>query len=250
MSMLSWMRKKDISQSTFASIIAHDLRTPLSVVKWYTEILLDGDMGELNEEQKKYLHVISSSNQKAIRLITSLLNVSRLELDTLSISPEPLLFPNVMEEVLKKYVSKASEKNVQCRYSKQGDFYSLSFDKKIAEYFLCELLENAIRFSKNDSTVDIVLTGSPSSITYKVTDSGIGIKEEEKSHIGSKLFKGSNSSDEMKSSGLGLYIIKMLTRLIGGTFAYTSEINIGSTFSVTIPNLSLRAKKGNSQLEV
>jgi signal transduction histidine kinase len=111
--------------------------------------------------------------------VTSLLNVTRLELDTVSISPEPLLFPRVMEEVLKKYESRTKEKGIQLRYSSKGDFYTISFDKKIAEYLLSELLENAIRFSKDNSSVDISLEGSPSVIVYKVRDQGIGIKDEE-----------------------------------------------------------------------
>jgi signal transduction histidine kinase len=71
-----------------------------------------------------------------------------------------------------------------------------------------------------------------------------------KIHIGTKLWKGSNVTDDMKSSGLGLYTIKMITARVGGIFTYTSELDAGSTFGVTIPNLSLRAKKGNSQIEL
>jgi signal transduction histidine kinase len=115
--MFAWLKnvgtsKSEANRSNFASVASHELRTPLSIIKWYTEILLDEDMGPLNEDQKKYLRVIESSNERAISLVTSLLNVSRLELDTFSVSPEPLLFTQVLEEVLKKQEKKASNKKI------------------------------------------------------------------------------------------------------------------------------------------
>jgi signal transduction histidine kinase len=248
--MLSWMKKKNTSQSTFTSIIAHDLRTPLSVIKWYTEILLDEDMGSLNEDQKQYLQTIESSNQKAIHLITSLLNVSRLELDTLSISPEPLLFTSVTQEVLKKYESKAKSKNLDIDFLQEGDFYTISFDKQVALYLLSELIHNAIMYSPSNTKLFVRLKGAPSLITYSVEDRGIGIKKEEQEYIGTKMFHGSNTTDETKGSGLGLYIVKMLLKKVGGTFVFSSEEGYGSTFSITIPNIALNAKKGNAQIEL
>ncbi|MEN9552244.1 MAG: hypothetical protein RI935_621 [Candidatus Parcubacteria bacterium] len=248
--MLSWMKKKNASQSTFTSIIAHDLRTPLSVIKWYTEILLDEDMGPLNEDQKQYLHTIESSNQKAIHLITSLLNVSRLELDTLSVSPEPLLFTSVIQEVLKKYESRIQSKNLELSFLQEGDFYTLSFDKQIALYLLSEILQNAITHSPSDTKLVVRLKGAPALITYSVEDRGVGIKKEEQEYIGTKMFHGSNTTDETKGSGLGLYIVKMLLKKVGGTFVFSSEEGYGSTFTITIPNISLSQKKGNAQIEL
>ncbi len=237
------------SQSDFASITSHELRTPLSIVKWYTEILLDEDMGPLNEDQKKYLRVIESSNERSIALVTALLNVSRLELGTFSVSPEPLLFTNVLEEVLKKQEPKISKKKVTLTKEVFGDSYTIPLDKGIVTLIIRSILENAISFSKEGGRVEVAVSYSPSLLTYTVKDTGVGIKSNEQEKLFTKMFRGSNVQDDVKGSGLSLYIAKTLLSKVGGTLFFSSKENEGSTFTVNLPATGMRKRSGSTKLE-
>lgn len=252
--MFSWFKhvlysSSRSNQSDFASITSHELRTPLSIVKWYTEILLDEDMGPLNEDQKKYLRVIESSNERAIALVTALLNVSRLELDTFSVSPEPLLFTNVLEEVLKKQEQKISEKKVILSKEILGEPYTIPLDKGIVTLIIRGILENAISFSKEGGKVDVSVSFTPSLLTYTVKDAGIGIKAKEQESLFTKMFRGSNTQDDAKGSGLSLYITKTLLSKVGGTIFFTSVENEGSTFTINLPATGMRKRGGSTKLE-
>jgi signal transduction histidine kinase len=253
--MFNWFKNIWASQfrshrSNFASVASHELRTPLSIVKWYTEILLDEDMGPLNEDQKKYLRVIESSNERAISLVTSLLNVSRLELGTFSVSPEPLLFTDVLEEVLKKQEKRIEDKKLTLSKKITGDVYSIQLDKGITTLIIRSILENAVMFSGEGGKVDISVAFTPSLITYSVKDIGIGIRANEQEMIFTKMFRGSNAGDDVKGSGLSLYIVKTLLSKVGGTIFFTSNENQGSTFTINLPATGMRKRKGTTRLDV
>jgi signal transduction histidine kinase len=253
--MFAWLKnvgtsKSEANRSNFASVASHELRTPLSIIKWYTEILLDEDMGPLNEDQKKYLRVIESSNERAISLVTSLLNVSRLELDTFSVSPEPLLFTQVLEEVLKKQEKKASNKKISIVKEITGEELQIQLDRALTTLLIKSLLDNAIIFSKEGGEIKVSVHNTPSLLTMSVKDGGVGIKETEKSLIFTKMFRGSNVSDESKGAGLSLYIIKVLLSKLGGTLMFTSEENVGSTFTLNLPTTGMSKKNGTTRLDV
>ncbi len=253
--MLGWFKNIWASQfrshrSNFASVASHELRTPLSIIKWYTEILLDEDMGSLNEDQKKYLRVIESSNERAISLVTSLLNVSRLELGTFSVSPEPLLFTDVLEEVLKKQEKRIEEKKLILSKRFIGNMYPVQLDKGLTLLIVRSILENAVIFSKEGGNVNVSVSFTPSLIAYTVKDFGIGIKANEQELVFTKMFRGSNAGDDIKGSGLSLYIIKTLLSEIGGTIFFSSKENEGSTFTVNIPATGMAKKKGITRLDV
>lgn len=253
--MFAWLKNSWISQfrhsrSNFASTASHELRTPLSIIKWYTEILLDEDMGPLNNDQKKYLRVIESSNERAISLVTSLLNVSRLELDTFSVSPEPLLITDVVEEVLKKQEKKVAEKKLELIKEITGERLPISVDRSLLTLMVRGLLDNAIAYSKDEGQIKITTNQTPALVSFTLEDNGIGIKKEEKPLIFTKMFRGGNVSDESKGAGLSLYIIKTLLSKVGGTIFFESDENTGSVFTLTIPTTGMSKKKGTTRLDV
>ncbi len=253
--MFAWLKsvflsRSEASRSNFASVASHELRTPLSIIKWYTEILLDEDMGLLNEDQKKYLRVIETSNERAISLVTSLLNVSRLELGTFSVSPEPLLFTDVVEEALKKQEKAILAKRVTIVKEVSGEFLKVKLDKSLTVLMIETLLRNAITFSKEGGEIVVSTNQTPALMSFSVTDRGLGIKEKEKPFVFSKMFRGSNVPDESKGSGLGLYIVKILITRFGGTILFSSEENKGSTFTITIPTTGMSKKSGSTRLDV
>ncbi len=246
----------------FVSLSSHELRSPLSIIKWYTEILLDGDAGPLTDDQRKYLTVIETSNQRAIDLVRSLLNVSRLDLGTFSISPQETSFVGIMEDVITSLKKEADKKNVGIVFTNNGPSISVNVDKHLCSTVCKQIVSNALSFSKTGSTItvtiDIVKSGEAyaahslreESILVTVVDSGIGIPVNDQSKVFSKMFRASNVKDsDGTGSGLGLYIAKTVMTSVEGDIWFTSEEGKGSTFYVAFPTRGMKKKEGTTTLD-
>lgn len=248
------------------SLAAHEIRTPLSVIKWYTEMLLDGDCGNLNDDQTKYLKTIQTSNQRAIDLIKSLLNISRLDLGTFSIKPEEIDLRFLVKQVLTEFKNQIEEKSIVVSESYEGIssgvVVPLMLDKQISLVILRNLISNAISFSEKEGLLEIRIKDikqheeygtrqvSDDSLVISITDTGIGIPESDKENIFSKLFKASNvTTGESSGAGLGLYILKRILDTTGGDIWFTSTQNVGSTFYVAFPKHGMPKKDGKTILD-
>lgn len=256
----------DKQGSNLLSLASHELRTPLSIVKWYTEMLLDGDAGVLNDDQSKYLRTIQTSNQRAIDLIKSLLNVSRLDLGTFSINPTEVDLRFLVKQVLTEYSAHLDEKKIHVEETYEGGtpgtIPTLQADKQMCLVILRNLISNAILFSKEEGVVHVDVREvkqheeygykklTDDSLVVAISDSGIGIPEADKEKIFSKLFKASNASnDESKGAGLGLYIVQLILSKIGGEVWFNSTKDVGSTFYVAFPKSGMPKKEGHTTLD-
>lgn len=268
--MIAWFSSKKKSQAPlarkddFVAISSHELRSPLSVIKWYTEILLDEDAGPLTVEQKKYLTVIENSNQRAIDLIRSLLNVSRLDLDTFGISPQEVSISELVSELVASVKLDALKRNIEIIEEVEQGLRPIQVDKHLCSLALRHPLTNAIAFSNVGGTVK-VSTASVSasgviggmvvpkeSIVVSVSDTGLGIPDEDQEKIFSKMFRGSNVQDTTGSdSGLGLYLAKTVMNLpqVQGDMWFVSEVGKGTTFYIAFPTEGMKKKEGRTVLE-
>ncbi len=257
----------DKESDNLLSLASHELRTPLSVVKWYTEMLLDGDCGELNIDQIKYLKTIQTSNQRAIDLIKSLLNVSRLDLGTFSINPTDTDLRFLVKQVITECKNNIEGKKLQIQEMYEstipGMIPNISVDKQICLVLMRNIITNAIIFSKEDGVININIKevkqgegyGSKNlqddALVFSVADFGIGIPEGDKDKIFSKLFKASNvvNNDESKGAGLNLYITKEIVNKVGGEIWFVSTKDVGSTFYVSFPKSGMPKKEGRTTLD-
>lgn len=264
---ISQIQSHDKDSDNLLSLASHELRTPLSVVKWYTEMLLDGDCGELNVDQTKYLKTIQTSNQRAIDLIKSLLNVSRLDLGTFSINPTDTDLRFLVKQVVTEYKNHIESKklHIQEMYESAipGMIPNISVDKQICLVLMRNLISNAIIFSKEEGLININIKEfkqgeecegknlKDDCLVFSMSDNGIGIPEEDKDKIFSKLFKASNvaNNDESKGAGLNLYITKEIVNKVGGDIWCTSTKDVGSTFYVTFPKHGMQRKEGRTTLD-
>ena len=266
--MIEWLfgKEKTVgssgSKNDFISLASHELRSPLSIIKWYTEILLDEDAGALTEDQRKYLTVIEASNQRAIDLVRSLLNVSRLDLGTFSVSPVPSDLPAMVSEVVVTLSEKASQKNVTIVVHKEENVPTILVDTHVCQLVIKQLILNAVTFSKSGGTVTVETslkkanevvgekTLQTESIIISVKDNGIGIPEKDYPTVFSKMERGSNVQDsDTTGPGLGLYISKTIMTIVGGSIWFTSQEGEGSTFYLAFPTSGMKEKKGRTVLE-
>ncbi len=233
-------REKNIEKmkSEFISIASHQLRTPLTGIKWFAELLLHGKSGNMNAEQKDFLQQIYDSNERMIALINDLLKVSRIESTDNSIVQKTLAkISPLLQTVIDGQKIPLQTKNITLSWNKTA-FNALSLKinaEQILQVFQ-NLIVNAINYSPSNSTISIDAVKRKNEIVFSVQDSGIGIPPKQQAHIFEKLFRADNAVQAFTNgTGLGLYICKAFIEAHGGRIWFTSEENKGTIFYFSLP---------------
>lgn len=240
----------DKAKTEFVSLASHQLRTPLSTVNWYVEMLLAGDAGKLNEEQKKYLDEVYRSNQRMVGLVGALLNVSRLELGTFVVEPEPTDVLALARSVIDEQKPHIEEKKLKLTEKHADNLPLLNADPKLLSIVFQNILSNAVQYTPKGGKIEISLSlDDKKNILLKVSDTGYGIPKKQQDKIFTKLFRADNVQEkDTEGTGLGLYIVKLIIDHSGGKIWFESEENRGTTFYVTLPLGGMKKKEGTKGL--
>lgn len=256
-------KEVDKAKTEFVSLASHQLRTPLSSINWYTEMLLNGDAGAINDGQKGYLEEVYNGSQRMVELVNSLLNVSRLDLGTFVINPTQVDVPKLVKSLCEELKSQIILKKQIIRENYSPDLPLFIADASLLRMVLQNLLSNAVKYTSIGGTITIELKvvpkGSDSaqrkieadSYAIKVSDSGMGIPKAQQDKVFSKLFRADNAKQsETEGTGLGLYIIKSIVDQAGGEVWFESEENKGTAFYVYFPLSGMKKKEGTKQLDL
>lgn len=241
----------DKAKTEFVSLASHQLRTPLTSVSWYTEMLLSGDAGRLSREQKKYLKEVYSGNKRMIALVNALLNVSRLELGTFAIEPKQVDVIALAKSAIQEQKQLIRVKKITLSSVYPQKPLIAQADEKLLYIVLQNLLSNAIKYTPREGFITFELTRDEKKNNYLLTfsDTGYGIPKHQQARIFSKLFRADNIIDkEIEGTGLGLYIVKSILDRAGGKIWFKSKENKGSTFFVSLPMEGLRKKEGEKAI--
>lgn len=242
-------KEVDQAKSEFVSLASHQLRTPLSAINWYTEMLIAGDAGNLSEEQKKYLQEVYAANHRMVDLVNSLLNVSRLELGTFTVEPQAISIKEISQSVLGELKPQIVQKNLHLKEDYDESIGLYMADPKLMRIIIQNFLTNAVKYTPENGSISISLMKDIENILIKVSDSGYGIPKDQQSKIFSKLFRADNVKEkDTEGTGLGLYIIKSIVSESKGKVWFESEENKGTTFFVTLPLSGMQKKDGAKQL--
>jgi signal transduction histidine kinase len=245
------LRSLDVAKDEFVSIASHQLRTPLTALKGYVGMLLDGDAGPINDKQHEYLVEIKNSNDRMIGLITALLNVSRVDLGVFIVEPEQLSLKKVAEEALKDLSLKVESKQLQIETNFRDDVPLINADLNIVRMIFQNLFTNAVKYTSAKGKINIVIKKDGPNALISVADTGYGIPNNVQSRIFTKMFRADNARvRDPDDTGLGLYIIKSTIEKTGGKIWFDSVENKGSTFYVTIPLAGMKKKEGTKRLEL
>lgn len=240
----------DRAKSEFVSLASHQLRTPLSTINWYAEILLAEDAGKLNKEQKEYLKEVYKGNQRMVDLVNALLNVSRIELGTLAVEPEATDLVDLAESVLneiKPQIDKRKQ-NVVKKFGK--NIPKIVLDPKLMRIVFQNYISNAMKYTPEKGKIEVAITKKGKEVLISVKDNGMGIPKNQQDKIFSKLFRADNVREkETDGTGLGLYIVKSVIEQFGGKVWFESVENKGTTFYASIPIEGVKAKEGTKGLE-
>lgn len=232
-------REKEIEKmkSEFVSISAHQLRTPLSAIKWTLRALLDGDAGQLGPEQVDLLQKTYVSNERMITLVNDLLDVTRIEEGRHLFKPSQAEIEPVIEFVVNSFQGEAERKQVQLEFKKPfTKTPKVMLDVEKIKLAIQNIIGNALRYTPQGGKVTISLKHDKKEVEMAVKDTGIGIPKEQQVKIFTKFFRSQNAVRmETEGSGLGLFITKNIVEAHGGRIWFESEENKGTTFHMDIP---------------
>ncbi len=231
-------RRIDHMKSEFISLVSHQLRTPLSSMRWYLEMLLTEDAGPLSVAQHEYVGQVASSNARMVHLVNALLNVSKIELGKFQVSPDTIDFSKLIHEVTSSFALELKQKELTLTLDAPRQNIGIRSDQSLLKLIAENFLSNAIKYSFPHSTILVKISEDKTADTlnFAVTNTGIGIPEMQKQQIGHKLFRGSNARiSDTDGNGLGLYISRISAETIGATFEFESTEGKNTTFTLKIP---------------
>ncbi len=246
------LKELDRLKSNFLATVSHELRTPLTSIIGYSEMLSEGIAGPLTDEQKEFVTTIQTKGEQLLSLITSLLDMSKLESGTMSVRKIPILVQDVLAEVQKTLTPVARKKGVRLEVVGTEELPRIKGDPERLRQVFVNLGDNAIKFTPKDGTVAfrVALTSGGSddeeglallapthaNIEVRVTDTGIGIPDHEKAKVFDAFYQvDSSSTREYGGTGLGLAIVKRLVEAHQGKITIEDNEPQGTQFVVRIP---------------
>jgi signal transduction histidine kinase len=236
-----YLEKANRAKSEFLATMSHELRTPFSSIIGFSEILQDEKFGKLNEKQAGHVTNILTSGRHLLELINDLLDLSKIESGRMTLTLNKFSFPKLIEGIETILKEQALRKNITIRSRIASDITIINADERKIKQIMYNLLSNAVKFTPDGGKVDIKVDIKDEELRVSVTDTGIGIKQEDMD----KLFKAFQQIDskyvrKYGGTGLGLSLTKEMVKLHGGEIWVKSESGKGSTFTFTI---SLRKNK-------
>lgn len=240
----------DKAKTEFVSLASHQLRTPLSSINWFVQMLLDEDAGKINDEQRDYLEEVFDGNKRMIDLVNSLLNVSRIELGTFAVDPENAQITDIADSVIEEITPIAIAKNLSVSNEYGHNIPEIPLDTKLTRIIIQNLVSNAVKYTPARGSVIVRVTKGEKTLILDVEDTGYGIPAHQQSKMFTKLFRADNvKAQDTTGTGLGLYIIKSIVETAGGAISFVSEENKGTTFTVEIPLTGMKPNEGSKPLE-
>jgi PAS domain S-box-containing protein len=247
---VTYERNIDKAKTEFVSLASHQLRTPLTSIGWYTEMLIKGS-NAFSESQKKYLEEVYQGNKRMVELVNTLLDVSRIELGTFIAEPKPIDIVALAQAVIAEQKQNIEEREliITQKFSKVSQLFLA--DPKLLHIVFHNLITNAVKYTPIGGKIEFTISfDAKKTILIKVSDTGYGIPKDQQKQIFTKLFRADNARDKDTSgTGLGLYIVKSIVENSGGKIWFNSpahhsrvdtnqmenvEENPGTTFYVAL----------------
>lgn len=236
------LQKLDEAKDEFISMASHQLRTPLTSIKGYISMLVEGDVGAVTKEQKHLLEQAFSSSERMVRLIGDFLNVSRLQTGKFVIDKKPVNLAALVQSEVDGLESNAATRQLKFVYKRPAHFPDLMIDENKFQQVIMNFSDNAIYYSKENSKIVVTLREVNGMAEFTVKDTGIGVPADQQVQLFGKFFRATNARlQRPDGTGVGLFLAKKVIDAHGGTVVFESKEGRGSTFGFRLPIKKLRA---------
>jgi len=227
----------DRMKTEFLSFAAHQLKSPISAIKWTLRILLDGDLGEITKEQREFIEKIYKSNERMINLINDLLNVTRIEEGRYLYKPVPADIEEITQSVINSYKEEIQRKEIKFEFKRSREkLPQVKVDIEKIKLTIDNLIANAIKYTNSGGKVTISINRGKKEIEFFIKDTGIGIPQNQQEQVFTKFFRGANVMKMgIEGTGFGLFITKNIIEAHGGKIWFNSKEGKGTTFFFTLP---------------
>ena len=225
------LRALDEAKDDFISMASHQLRTPLTSIKGYTSMVLEGDAGKISPTQKKLLTQSYFSAQRMVYMIADLLNVSRLRTGKFLIDATRVNLADIVEQELEQLKETAAARSLKLIYKKPRKFPDLMLDETKIRQVIMNFTDNAIYYTPTGGKINLKLIETATTVELRVEDNGIGVPRSEKPHLFTKFYRAGNARKARPDgTGLGLFMAKKVIIAQGGVLIFESEEGKGSSF--------------------
>ena len=223
-------------KSEFINIVSHQLRSPVTNIKWILDFLTSEDVSMTKEKKQEYFGHLGENVSRMVELIDGLLLVSRIEQGSFPVSKRESDLKEIIEELIQGSKVFAEAFDLAVKFYPQQNMSQTYFDPTLVKLVVENLIDNAIRYSKKGGEIEIWLKERSDKIYFEIKDNGVGIPEADKKHIFKKFFRAENSLKKKTwGSGLGLYIAKTIIEKSGGKIWFDSKEGQGTAFYFTLP---------------
>lgn len=225
------LKAMDQTKDEFISLTSHQLRTPLTTIKGYISMLLDGDAGKLAPTQRKLLEEAFNSSQRMVHLISDFLNISRIQTGKFVVELSSVNLADILDEEIDQLRIGASSRQINLEYDKPSNFPEMQIDEGKIRQVMMNFIDNAIYYSPGESTIKIILSHTSSTVEFRVIDQGIGVPKAEQHKLFNKFSRASNARKQRPDgTGIGLFMAKKVVVALKGAIIFESVEGKGSTF--------------------
>jgi signal transduction histidine kinase len=230
------LQRLDKAKDEFVSMASHQLRTPLTSVKGYISMVLDGDAGKITEAQSRLLEEAFVSSERMVNLINDFLNMSRIQTGKFLIEKTPVDLSKVVKQEIDSLRPSAAARNLKFVFHAPKKFPLLYLDESKIRQVIMNFSDNALYYSRSDKPIIIGLSVEDSEILFTVKDSGIGVPKSEQAQLFTKFYRATNARKQRPDgTGVGLYLAKRVVDAHNGQIVFESTEGKGSTFGFRLP---------------
>lgn len=232
----SLARQKEVLQQT----IAHDLKSPLIASNYLIQAMLKNNAHEKNGHQELLLR-LQDSNADALNMVKNMLEISKYKQGSHVLSSGNIELKDLVSDIVKNFDARCRLSEVSIAVMQPEETISIDSDSNAIRHLICNLLENAIKFSPAQSTVTVTLNNTPAEISLAVNNTGPGIHEKDKEKLFTPFWQGEIGQQSAGGTGIGLYLCQQIAQALGGNISFSSDENNGTTFTVVLPHRSKAA---------